>query len=440
MARSARSFSSFAKAVDFPLERWQHRIVRAVYGPEREVLVLIPKGNGKTSLLAALALHELIQGERPAIYCGAASIAQARILFESARDLAAHPAVADKVVARHLELRRADGGGVLRMVPADGPRTHGISPSLAIVDELWSHRDAGLYESMRSSLVKRPDAKLVTLSTADVGADRPLSRLRARALAAPTVERRGGLTECSGDGLRALLYELDDNPDPDDLDAIQRVNPASWITREALAEQRKALPVGAYLRFHGCARVVRRARGCLRARGRPASASRASIRASGSGSASTLARRGATRRSSGSASPSRSAARSTRARTGCCGRSTRCASSRPRTRSPRSPPIRGAGGRRRWSWQREGIVSRSSADGGSASPGLPAAPRRDHRAADHAAARPDPRPARCRAVQRHGRRGWRLERASRSPEDAIDGLIALLMALDRRSRPRRRRG
>lgn len=35
------------------------------------------------------------------------------------------------------------------------------------------------------------------------------------------------------------------------------------------------------------------------------------------------------------------------------------------------------------------------------------------------------------AVQRHGLRGWRLERPSRSPEDAIDGLIALAMALDR---------
>jgi hypothetical protein len=33
------------------------------------------------------------------------------------------------------------------------------------------------------------------------------------------------------------------------------------------------------------------------------------------------------------------------------------------------------------------------------------------------------------AVQRHGRRGWRLERPDRS--SPIDGLIALAMALDR---------
>lgn len=45
----------------------------------------------------------------------------------------------------------------------------------------------------------------------------------------------------------------------------------------------------------------------------------------------------------------------------------------------------------------------------------------DRRLAEHAA----------KAVQRHGRRGWRLDRASRSPDDAIDGLIALCMALER---------
>lgn len=217
---------------------------------------MLPKGNGKTTLLAAVALHELVMGEQPMVYCGAASVAQARILFEAARRLAEHPTVADRVVVRHLELRRTDGNGVLRMVPADGPRTHGLTPSLMVLDELWAHRDDGLYLSFRSALVKRPDAKLVTLSTADVGADRPLSRLRSRALAAPTVERHGGLTECRGDGLRALLWEADDDPDPDDLRSILRLNPASWIGLEALREQRAALPEGAFLRFHANARVA----------------------------------------------------------------------------------------------------------------------------------------------------------------------------------------
>lgn len=251
-----RGFLRLAEAVGLQLEPFQRRIARAYFDGERELLVMLPRGNGKTTLVAAIALHHLLTHPEPAVYCGASSVAQARILFEAARDLSRNLDDADeRVVVRALELRRTDGLGQLRMVPADGPRTHGLTPTLAIVDELWAHRDGALYESMRSALVKRPDARLIVISTADVGEDRPLSRLRTRALGQPEVERRGPLVECRGPQLRALLWEVGDEVTADDLGAIAKVNPASWIDRDALQEQRLALPEGAFLRFHGNARV-----------------------------------------------------------------------------------------------------------------------------------------------------------------------------------------
>lgn len=251
-----RGFLGLAEAAGLDLPPFQRKIAHAAFGSQRELLVMLPRGNGKTTLMAAIALHHLLSRGEPAVYCGAASVAQARILFEAARKLAASlPTASERVVIRSLELRRADGGGVLRMVPADGPRTHGLTPTLAIVDELWAHRDAQLYESMRSALVKRPDSRLLVISTADVGADRPLSRLRARALAQPDVHRRGPLTDCRGPELRALLWEVADEAGADDLRAICAVNPAPWITRSLLVEQRDALPEGAFLRFHANARV-----------------------------------------------------------------------------------------------------------------------------------------------------------------------------------------
>ena len=251
-----RGFLRLAEAVGLDLEPFQRKIARAYFDGERELLVMLPRGNGKTTLVAAIALHHLLTHPEPAVYAGAASVAQARILFEAARDLSRKLDDADEqVVVRSLELRRADGGGVLRMVPADGPRTHGLTPTLAIVDELWAHRDGALYESMRSALVKRQDARLVVISTADVGEDRPLSKLRARALALPEVERHGALVTCRGPQLRALLWEVADETTADDLGAIAAVNPASWINRAALTEQRDSLPEGAFLRFHANARV-----------------------------------------------------------------------------------------------------------------------------------------------------------------------------------------
>jgi Phage Terminase len=248
-------FLSFCEAVGLDLEDFQRRIARGFFDERRELLVLLPKGNGKTTLLAALALHHLLAHPEPSIYCGAASVQQARILFESARDLSRKLPLPQRVVIRSLELRREDGGGVLRMVPADGPRTQGLTPTLAIVDELHAHRDGALYVSMRSAMVKRRDMKLVTISTADVGEDRPLSILRKRALGLPSVKRIGPLVECKGDTFSALLWEVGDGVGPDNLRAIASVNPASWITPELLREQRETLPEGPFLRLHANARV-----------------------------------------------------------------------------------------------------------------------------------------------------------------------------------------
>jgi phage terminase large subunit-like protein len=253
-----RGFLRFAEAVELDLEPFQRKIARGFFSDQRELLVLLPRGNGKTTLMAALALHHLLTHPAPRIYCGAASVAQARILFEAARDLSRKlPNADERVVVRSLELRQAEGGGVLRMIPADGPRTHGLTPTLAILDELWAHRDAALLESMLSALIKHPDAKLVVISTADIGEDRPLVKLRARALSLPKVARRGPLVECEGDELRALLWEVADDIDADDIGAVAAVNPASWITEAGLRRQREALPEGAFLRFHANARVQR---------------------------------------------------------------------------------------------------------------------------------------------------------------------------------------
>jgi phage terminase large subunit-like protein len=66
------------------LEPFQRRIAKAISESQRETVVLIPRGNGKTHLLAAIALHHLLTVEGAAVYCAAASREQARILFEAA--------------------------------------------------------------------------------------------------------------------------------------------------------------------------------------------------------------------------------------------------------------------------------------------------------------------------------------------------------------------
>ena len=94
----------FAAACGVTLEPFQVRVARAVAGEQREVVVLLPRGQGKTHLLALVALHHLVTVGDAAVYCAASSREQARILFEAAAGYA-RVLGEERIVNRHLELR-----------------------------------------------------------------------------------------------------------------------------------------------------------------------------------------------------------------------------------------------------------------------------------------------------------------------------------------------
>jgi len=256
---SAARFRSFCRSVDYELEPFQRRIGAAAFAPERELVVLLPRGNGKTTLMAALAVHHLLTVERPAAYVAASSREQARILWESAAEFARHPSIEARITVRHLELRVPSG--YLRVLAADALKIHGLTPSLMILDEYHAHPDDSVYLALRTALLKRSDARMVTISTAPADAATPLGRLRTRALAQPNIKRTGSLTEAHGGSLRFLEWAV-----PDDVQATparaKKANPASWITLDALRDQHDAVSELAWLRFH-CNRIAGRERAWL---------------------------------------------------------------------------------------------------------------------------------------------------------------------------------
>ena len=104
---------------------------------------------------------------------------------------------------------------------------------------------------MQTGLIKRPDSKLLAISTAAAQLDTPLGRLRARALAQPTATRVGSVVEATGD-LHWLEWSVPDDVDLGDLDAVKDANPAPWITVADLRRQRSAVPDTAFAQFHAC--------------------------------------------------------------------------------------------------------------------------------------------------------------------------------------------
>ena len=86
MRSSADRFAAFAGSFcGLTLEPFQRTIAAEVFTARRELLVTMPRGNGKTSLLAALGLYKLLSTPNPEIYCCAASRDQARLLLDIAK-------------------------------------------------------------------------------------------------------------------------------------------------------------------------------------------------------------------------------------------------------------------------------------------------------------------------------------------------------------------
>lgn len=244
MSSSPRSASaSFARFCNgylgLKLEPFQLKIIRELLDANRrELLVLMPRGNGKSSLFAAVAVWHLLTTAEPAVYVAAASRDQARLIFEMARKMAQrHPAVEQRVTVRHNELRTRDG--FMRVLSSDAPRAHGLAPTLALVDELHAHPNDDLYVALKTALGKREGAQIATISTAGYDRDSTLGRLRGKALSLGDVKRRGKLTVARDPaaGFVMLEWACREGDDLGDPKVIKQANPASFVTVEFLAEQ-----------------------------------------------------------------------------------------------------------------------------------------------------------------------------------------------------------
>jgi hypothetical protein len=167
------------------------------------------------------------------------------------RGFAEHPALEDLLVVRHLELRHEEGGGLLRVVPSDGPRVHGLSSTLCIGDEVWAWPPNG---ELLEADADRPDQAPRLQTAADLdrrGAARLAARPTAGPLSQASTKRTGSVVEARGD-LHWLEWSVPDDVELDDMHAVKRANPAPWIDIPGLRRQRAGVPDTAFAQFHAC--------------------------------------------------------------------------------------------------------------------------------------------------------------------------------------------
>jgi phage terminase large subunit-like protein len=172
----------------------QRKFIQAVYGRvskdgRRKIRIAIksePRGNGKTGLLAGLALCHLLGPEaevRGECYSAAYNKLQAALIFSEMKAIIeAVPEFECRCnlqrYGKIIEVMDGDGiGSVYESLSADDKRAHGLSPSLWIYDEYAQSPNSDLLDSLRTSMGKRSEGLGVVISTQAANDLHPLSQM-----------------------------------------------------------------------------------------------------------------------------------------------------------------------------------------------------------------------------------------------------------------------
>jgi len=213
----------------------------------RTVVLCLPRGNGKTTMMAAYALYRLMtDGGDPQILLAASSNEQADLAFEMVEAfIRSSPALGARLTVRSHdgEILRNDKRGKIKRVAANDRGLHGYNASLVVCDELHVWGTPTLrkaWSSIKSGMRKRPSAQAVVITTAGEAHERATGILGSMIDGNEKqgeVEARPGLRISRDHSSRTLIYNWTaPTMDPHDVAAMKLANPASWITEETLAE------------------------------------------------------------------------------------------------------------------------------------------------------------------------------------------------------------
>ncbi|MBP8294289.1 MAG: terminase large subunit, partial [Caldilineaceae bacterium] len=162
----------------FVLEPWQRKIVAELFGTKdrrtglrryRRAYLELPRGTGKTSMAAGIALLLLVADSEPGaeIFGAAADRDQARLAFDIAKAMvedSRHLSKLIKVYRNSLVVESTRS--VYRVLSAEAYSKHGLNPHGIIFDELHAQPDRELYDVLNTAMGKRAQPLMIMITTA----------------------------------------------------------------------------------------------------------------------------------------------------------------------------------------------------------------------------------------------------------------------------------
>ena len=141
----------------------------------REVYWAVPRKNGKTTTLAAIALYMMVMdGEAGAeVYCAATKMEQAKLLYSEANQMINASALL-KMRVKTLRDGIFTLDNACKLVPLgrDSKSMDGLNPSCCVIDEVHAHKTSEIYDVLKSALGARrqPMVWIITTAGFDLGA------------------------------------------------------------------------------------------------------------------------------------------------------------------------------------------------------------------------------------------------------------------------------
>lgn len=216
------------------LEPWQIFCVSTVFGwlkqsdkkrRFRRSYIEVPRGNGKSSLSSGLGLYMLAEDDElgAEVYSLATTRDQARIVFGDAQQMVRlRPALRAHyhmdVNAHNIHVLQT--GSKFEALHAEGSTLDGLNIHLGIIDELHAHKTRTVYDVVETAIGKRDQSLLWVITTA--GSDRSGICYEARTFVTKVLS--GVLQDDTQFG---IIYGIDDDDEWANEESLKKANP-NW--------------------------------------------------------------------------------------------------------------------------------------------------------------------------------------------------------------------
>lgn len=227
------------KGQNFELSEWQSWLMSRLLGWKKQdgtrrfndLYLEVPRKNGKTSLLAGLALYlAFVDGENaPEIFTAATKEDQAKLLIDEAAKISKEtPGLPEYIKyynynGQHKLLQIPQVNGLIKPLGRDSDRQDGLNVFTGMIDEYHAHRDNGMIDVLKSGAGARKQPLILIITTAGFNKESPAYDYRKH-----VINVLKGIVK--QDNLLSLIYTIDENDNWKQLETWKKANPNYGIS------------------------------------------------------------------------------------------------------------------------------------------------------------------------------------------------------------------